>query len=454
MSRAQEGTHLMHPRNATTEPHAESADLDIVVLDTGNPVLADALLARGHRVSFVVPNASADLYGVRYPGVPVHGVSRWDDRDEMRRLARELGSVDVVTTIDEQSVVAAAVLREAVGAPGMGVDDALAYTSKAVAKRRCAAAGVPTAAFRVVRHASEIAGVAEEIGYPLIVKHEAGIGTLNTFTIRGPDDLDRRLAEGAFDVAVDDPLGRFSAGTVARSLHASGGFVVEQYLDVAAEYCCDLYRYVDEESGEEEILVAAVGRYSEPCLRIVGREWHQTFLPPGSREAQEVRAVAVRGVRALGTLTGATHCEILRTKDGRLWFGEAGARPGGAGIWHATNAMYGHDGVAALAAMAVGRRPEIPAAPVHDTVANILVVPEPGVVRSAPTTEEVLGIPGVVDADIRLVVGEPVPAGIGTISAGGRIVYVPRVADEVEAEVAELRQKLGITVERAEGAEF
>ncbi|MDX2708810.1 hypothetical protein PV350_39070 [Streptomyces sp. PA03-6a] len=421
--------------------------LDIVVLDTGNPVLGDALLSLGHRVSFVVPKNSEGRYREQYPDLTIHGVRKWGDKYELKILANQLGPVHAVTTIDEQAMVAAAVLREEIKIPGLSVDDALAYTSKAVAKQRCTAAGVPTAAFRVVNHASEIARVAEEIGYPLIVKHEAGIGTLNTFAIWNDVDLINRIEDGSFDNKVDDPFGRFSAGSISQSLHESGGFIVEQYLDVDAEYCCDLYRYADPESEEEEIVIAAVGKYSDPCLEITEKEWHQTFLAPDSEEAREVRAIAVRGVKALGKLTGATHCEILRTKDGKYWFGEAGARPGGAGIWHATNAMYGHDGAAALAAMAVGQRPDIPDTPIYESVVNLLIVPESGTVRAAPSTQEVLQIPGVIDADIRLVVGEPVPTAIGTMSSGGRIVYVPQDINTVDTEVAALRRSLGIAID-------
>ncbi|MFB7294067.1 hypothetical protein [Actinacidiphila glaucinigra] len=421
--------------------------LDVVVLDTGNPVLGDALLSLGHRVSFVVPNKSEERYREQYPNLPIYGVCKWSDKGELKILAKRLGPVHTVTTIDEQAMVAAAVLREEIKIPGLSVDDALAYTSKAVAKQRCRAAGVPTAAFRIVNYASEIARVAKEIGYPLIVKHEAGIGTLNTFVIWNDVDLINRIEDGSFDNKVDDPFDRFSAGTISQSLHESGGFIVEQYLDVEAEYCCDLYRYVDRGSEEEEIVIAAVGKYSDPCLQITEKEWHQTFLPPDSEEARKVRAIAIKGVKALGKLTGATHCEILRTKDGKFWFGEAGARPGGAGIWHATNAMYGHDGAGALAAMAVGERPNIPDTPIHESVVNVLIVPESGTVRAAPSTKKVLQIPGVIDADIHLVVGDPVPTAIGTMSSGGRIVYVPQDINKVDAEVAALRRSLGIAID-------
>ncbi|MEY9875757.1 hypothetical protein ABH931_005261 [Streptacidiphilus sp. MAP12-33] len=211
--------------------------MHVLVLSTGNPLLENALLAAGHTVTVLQPAGTAAV-----PGTARHTIEHWDDLDALKALEAGLPQVDAVATIDEQAIVAAAHLRQSRALPGLTVEAATAYTDKATMKTTLAAAGLPVARHRVVHHADEVAEAASELGWPVLVKPRAGLATLNTFVVRNPDHLKELVDAKAFDTRITDPTGRLTAGHALNSLHeARDGFLVEQFLDVEAEYFCDLY---------------------------------------------------------------------------------------------------------------------------------------------------------------------------------------------------------------------
>lgn len=404
-----------------------------------------ALLAAGHTVTLLTPAPSP---AQPPPGVhAVHTVRHWDDLDALTALEPSLPPVDAVATIDEQCIVAAAHLRHLRGLPGLGVDAARRYTDKHLMKNALDAAGLPVAGYRLVHHADEISGAAAVLGWPVIVKPRAGAATWNTFVVRSEAHLKELVAGGAFDSRVPDITGRFHAGHALDSLHgARDGFMVEDFLDLADEYFVDLYVH------DGEVLLAAPGRYDQPLLRTVGSASYDTVLPPDHPEARAVISLARRAAAALGAQTGAVHCEILRTTDGRLHVGEAGARPGGDCITELTGLMYGFDVPTTLAALATGQRPALPTAPLHPALTAVMIAASPGTVTRTATAETIEQRPGVLAATINLRPGEQVPATAGTVTGAGRILYRPRDLNQLDREVADLRAALDVQVAPAPAA--
>ena len=97
-------------------------------------------------------------------------------------LARH-ARIDQVECLWEPYMILAARIREALGLPGMTVEQTLPFRDKERMKQVLDAAGV-----RTPRHASTttVAGVwaaAERIGYPLIVKPIAGAGSADTYRV-------------------------------------------------------------------------------------------------------------------------------------------------------------------------------------------------------------------------------------------------------------------------------
>ncbi|MEV4560881.1 hypothetical protein AB0K51_28330 [Kitasatospora sp. NPDC049285] len=411
--------------------------MHVLVLSTGNPLLENALLASGHTVTVLQPAGTDSI-----PGTTRHTVEHWDDLDALTALEPALPDVDAIATIDEQAIVAAAHLRQLRALPGLTVDAARAYTDKATMKTALAAASLPVARHRVVHHADEVATAARELGWPVLVKPRAGLATLNTFVVRDPDHLKELVDTGAFDTRITDPTGRLTAGHVLDSLHeAPHGFLVEQFLDVEAEFFCDLYVH------RGTVLLAVPGRYDAPLLQSVGDASFDTVLPPDHPDARDIADLATRAAAALGAQSGAVHCEILRDRTKGLFIGEAGARPGGGSITELASVMYAFDLPATLAALATDTRPDLDTTPRFPALTAVMIPAPAGTVTNVADQDAIEELPGVLHADIRLTVGQPAPAGIGTMTRAGRVLYVPDHLDTLDQEVADLRAALDIRAE-------
>jgi biotin carboxylase len=233
--------------------------------------------------------------------------SLWDEQrlvEDARRVARET-PIDRVECLWEPGVTVAARLREALGLPGMGVEQALRFRDKERMKRALDAAGIRTP--RHARADSEAAcrEAAQAIGYPLVVKPIAGAGSADTYRVDGPDDLERVLP---------------------RVRHVPE-LSVEEFIS-GEEFTFETI------ASEGRILHHSVSWYRPPPL--IGRsvEW----ISPQTVTLREPDAPALAAgvtlgravLGALGFRTGFTHMEWFRTHAGEAVFGEIAARPPGA----------------------------------------------------------------------------------------------------------------------------
>ncbi|QKW20595.1 hypothetical protein HUT16_17325 [Kitasatospora sp. NA04385] len=409
----------------------------ILVLSTGNPVLEHALAAAGHTVFLLQPvgTGSADDPG-RYT------VTHWDDMDALAELEPWLPHLDAVATIDEQAVVAAAYLRELRGLPGLSLEGALAYTDKAVMKTALAAADLQVAPHRVIHRAEQIPEFAQEYGWPVLVKPRAGLASVHTLVVNDEQHLRELADQGAFDTRATDPTGRFTAGHVLDSLHeAANGFLVEKYLDVEAEYFVDLYVY------RGDVLLAVPGRYNAPLLTTLNGRSYDTVLRPDLPVARHLVHLARRTAAALGQQTGVVHCEILETRDLGWVVGEAAARPGGGAITELASRMYAFDLPQTLAALAADQFPVLGTTARFAALTAAMISAPPGRVTRVADRATIEALPGVLDADIRLTVGDQVPEGIGTMTTAGRILYGSCDNDVVDRAVADLYTALDLRVD-------
>ncbi|WP_042380040.1 ATP-grasp domain-containing protein [Streptacidiphilus melanogenes] len=416
----------------------------VLVPTTGNPILEDGLLNDGHTVTLIVPANAVPTYRQRYPELSVFGVHSWDDLAELTALNYHLPEVDAVATNDEQCVVAAAHLRELRGLPGLSVADARCFTDKHLMLTRLAQAGIPVAPHRVVHHESEIAAAAEAIGWPVVVKPRSGMATVHTYRVGNPQELAQLRATGVFETPVEDTAHRFGASDLLGALNgARGGYLVQACIDVVEECFVDLYLF------EGERLLAAPGRYHKPImLSMGGGHRHWTVLSPDLPETIAVVDLVHRAVTALGSHTGVHHVEVLRDRSGKLWLGEAAARTGG-GIYQAYGLQYAMDVPHVLAQLALGVRPDIDQlTPHYPALTTLALAPAPGIVRHFTSADDLRALPAVVDVDLTLTIGQPVPRGFGSMPGGGRILIRPRATDPgtVLADVEELLAVLALDI--------
>jgi biotin carboxylase len=208
--------------------------------------------------------------------------------------------------------VLAGKLREALGVPGLSVEQAVAFRDKEQMKRVIDSAGLRTPWHKSARSADECRAYAEECGFPLIIKPIDGAGSTDTYR-------------------VDD---RGQLEDVLRRVRHLGEVSLEEYID-GEEFTYDTI------CANGEILYENVAFYRPKPIEEKKYQW----ISPSSICVRKFDAPELSGgrelgravLKAMGFQTGFSHMEWFLKADGEVVFGEIGARPPGANLVSAMN---------------------------------------------------------------------------------------------------------------------
>lgn len=212
---------------------------------------------------------------------------------------------DRVIALWEPGVLLAARLREALGVEGMGYAHAQLFRDKDLMKQAVAAAGIRVPYHKRATTAAQVREAVEQFGYPAIIKPIAGAGSMDTFRVDSPEELEAAVKRlGHIDVVN-----------------------VEEFVD-GEEFTYDTI------CSEGRLLYEHVGYYRPRPLVARTEEW----ISPQTLSLRDIDTDWVRdGVamghavsRALRFGTGYSHMEWYRKSDGEVVFGEIAARPAGA----------------------------------------------------------------------------------------------------------------------------
>ncbi|MFO0453512.1 MAG: acetyl-CoA carboxylase biotin carboxylase subunit family protein [Pseudomonadota bacterium] len=233
--------------------------------------------------------------------------SLFDEAGAVAEVRAALGgrSIDRVESNWEPLMLLAARLREALGSPGLTVEQTIPFRDKETMKRKLDAAGIRTPRHESATTIAQCWSAAERIGFPVILKPIAGAGSADTYRCDGPDDLRdvlprlRHVPEVSVEEFVDGDEYTFDTVTVRGEI---------RYYNVA------WYR--------PRPLIARTSEWISPQV-IALREPDRPELADGVRMGFDV-------IRALGFESGFTHMEWYRKRDGEVVFGEIGARAPGA----------------------------------------------------------------------------------------------------------------------------
>lgn len=221
-------------------------------------------------------------------------------------------TIDRVECLWEPGMLLAARLREALGVPGMTVEQTIPFRDKEAMKLALDAAGVRTPKHRRAATAPQVRAAAEEIGFPLIVKPIAGAGSKDTWLLHEPADVEQALE-------------------LVRHVPEVS---VEEYIE-GEEYTYDTV------CTNGEILFENLSWYRpKPMFMAKHPQISPQSILYRDLDHEDVRAGRELGHavhRALGFRTGFTHMEWFRTPAGEAVFGEIAARPAGARLVHAMN---------------------------------------------------------------------------------------------------------------------
>ncbi|GAB4196096.1 MAG: ATP-grasp domain-containing protein [Sandaracinaceae bacterium] len=250
-----------------------------------------------------------------------------------RKIDKALGRIDRLTGALEQLQMPMAEARDALGIPGMGVETARRFRDKDRMKEVLRAHGVPVARSELVTSPDELTGFVKQVGFPIIVKPQAGLGSRGTYRVTTEKDL-AALAEVGI------------VPTPARPLQA------EEFVR-AREHTCETVTI------QGKPVWRSGTRYFPTPLEVLETSWMQycVLLP---READDPTWTRFHPVNqaALDALfgdaretagTALTHMEWFLRDDGSMLVSEVGARPPGVQIMPMMGMAHECDMIAAWA---------------------------------------------------------------------------------------------------------
>jgi hypothetical protein len=233
-------------------------------------------------------------------------------------IERGVGEVSRLAGALEQLQTPLADVREALGIEGLRPITARNFRDKDRMKDVLREHGVPVAKSVLAGSLDGLRAFAESVGYPIIVKPQAGLGARATHRIESKDDLDALSAAGLVP-------------SQERPLQA------EEFVR-AREHTCETVTI------QGEPVWRSGTRYFPGPLETLENPWMQycVLLPREDDNTEWTRFAEINGA-ALAALFGAegrgtaagtalTHMEWFLKDDGRMLVNEVGVRPPGVGI--------------------------------------------------------------------------------------------------------------------------
>ena len=223
---------------------------------------------------------------------------------------------DRVVALDEFDQEIAALVREHVRMPGMGITATAFYRDKLAMRTAAREKGFAVPDFTRVVNYDELREFMSRVPSPWLLKPRTSASALGIRKIHEPEQLWRAL----------DDLGD-------RQSH----FVLERFVPG------DIY-HVDSVVSEGEVVFSAVHKYGKPPMQVMheGGVFTTRTLERGSREWKALTELNEKLAPGLGLVRGVTHGEYIRAhEDGKFYFLEIAARVGGAFIVDLVQAATG-----------------------------------------------------------------------------------------------------------------
>lgn len=298
----------------------------------------------------------------------------------------ELVDIDGVVAADDLGVMVAAEASSLLGLPGNDPDAARATRDKALMRARLAAAEVDQPRFTAVRPGVDLASVAEEVGFPLVLK-----------------PVDRSASQGV--VRADDLMTLVDAERRVR------GIVGNQATLIAEEYMSGPEIAIEGIMTHGELTVLAI--FDKPHTS-EGPSFPETLFVTPSRldvdSLSDAERVADAALKAIGLQVGPAHIE-LKIHDGRARIIEVAARSiGGLCSRSLSFGLMGTSLESLILRNALGTgKTHLRREPVSS---GVLMIPTPdsGILRTVNGVDDVRSIEGVTGVDLTMVPGDEVVA--------------------------------------------
>jgi hypothetical protein len=226
-----------------------------------------------------------------------------------RGFQREWGRVDCLLGYMEQMQEPLAQARQAVGVEGMSPETARNFRDKNRMKRVLAEAGLPVASQALIHSAADARRFLGQVGYPVVLKPLAGVGTKDTLRVSDEEELYRALN---------------------RLLPTRERPVQAERFVTGAEHTLEAV------SLGGKVVWHSSTYYLPGPLQVVENPWMQycVLLPreQSRPHVESFRPLNERALQALGMRDGLSHMEWFLPSEGGPVISEVAARPPGVNI--------------------------------------------------------------------------------------------------------------------------
>jgi hypothetical protein len=322
-------------------------------------------------------------------------IQSFDAIDQLAQLVVQLQledwRVDKVLSLSEFSQFGAAYLAHLLGLAQPAIELSILTRDKRAMKQQVATVGIPCARFVSISTADVPGGIAQvekELGFPVVVKPAAGMGTVDTRFVRSADEL-------------------------RDYVRPAGDGTAEQYV-MAEEVVHGEEFHVDAIWRGGRALVLTVSQYLKPRIQIdtPGAD-NGSFILARAQHAELYQAVEAMHARindSFGIGDEITHLEVFQTADGQVLFSEIASRFAGGAIPQMFR-QFGMDLRELWLEAVLGTEREELLGLLHEPpypyVGWVNIAPtEPGVIVQEPTEEELARFAYVLDVDRTRQVGE------------------------------------------------
>lgn len=318
-----------------------------------------------------------------------------------------------------------ACVAEQLGLPGARSRDVLAATNKYLMRLRLREHGVRVPHFAQAKSREEALCVAEDIGFPLVIKPVDNMGARGVRRIDSLDDLNAH-----FDIAL-----HFSGN------YADQAVILEEFMD-GPEISMDTLVI----NGVMHVITIADRHIGYPPYFVEFGHSIPSQLPDVMlRDAREVMAAAIK---AIGIENGAAKADIKITSEGAK-IGEITARLSGG--FHSQYTEYlatGMNSTRAAVMLAVGVPVDMrDITSQWDRVAiERAVIMDPGQIESIDGIEDACALDGVEHIFLNMRVGdtvEPITSNLGKVA---NIIATGRTREEAEEVVLKAEACLAVTI--------
>jgi len=223
---------------------------------------------------------------------------------------------DRVVALDEFDLETAALIREHMRLPGMGVSATASYRDKLAMRGGARNGGFRVPEFSRVINYDELRAYTTRVAGPWLLKPRTSASALGIRKIHEPEQLWRTL----------DELG-----------DRQSYFVLEQFVPG------EIF-HVDSIVSSGKVVFSAVHQYGRPPMQVMheGGVFTTRTVDRASSDFKDLTAFNAAVAPALGLEHGVTHAEYIKAHaDGQIYFLEIAARVGGAFISDLVEASTG-----------------------------------------------------------------------------------------------------------------